>query len=256
MLHCSHAYTQPAADLNGAAAEPESITVLSPIVLLVVGECGDGKSTLINNLRDPKSSEEAKFGRDVGGVTKKLTKYKGKPINGKLVELIDTPGVGDKTVSISALISQIESELGGNSSVDGVLVTSKASNSRVGLGAQILQLIVEKGIVGGEEKWENIILVGTMSDKADQEDTDHFLEEVKCDYFKGAKDTTTAKCVLTTNKGDDCVTSLTNAIEQLPNAKVRYKAPDAADMGDAIAEKVPCHKLYSLQLRAQTGAHH
>jgi len=47
---------------------------------LVVGECGDGKSTLINALRDPDRSGEASAGLKSRGVTKEITAYVGMPI--------------------------------------------------------------------------------------------------------------------------------------------------------------------------------
>ena len=37
------------------------------INLLVVGECGDGKSTLIDNLRDPNKSEQPICGKNARG---------------------------------------------------------------------------------------------------------------------------------------------------------------------------------------------
>ena len=45
--------------------------------LLVVGEVGDGKSTLVNALRDPARSSPADSGRGARGITKTITTYAG-----------------------------------------------------------------------------------------------------------------------------------------------------------------------------------
>jgi hypothetical protein len=54
-----------------------------------------GKSSLINALR-ADDEREAEAGRRTGGVTKSITEYRGKTINGQPLLLLDTPGVGDE----------------------------------------------------------------------------------------------------------------------------------------------------------------
>ena len=44
--------------------------------------------------------------------------------------------------------------------IDGVIVTTPVPDGRVKLGAQVVKLLVEHGFVG-EEKWRNVMLVGT-----------------------------------------------------------------------------------------------
>ena len=120
--------------------------------LLVVGEVGDGKSTLINALRDPALSRTpADAGRGARGITKTIRKYPGLPINGQRIELIDTPGVGDMDITPTKLISLLEAELGAHNKstqIDGLLVTSPVPDGRVKLGAQVVKRIVEKGFLG------------------------------------------------------------------------------------------------------------
>merc|ERR1712232_1011031 len=63
-----------------------------PMNILVWGEAGDGKSTLINKLA---GSEGAKVGKNPNGVTKELTPYFA-TIHGEVpVYLWDMPGAGD-----------------------------------------------------------------------------------------------------------------------------------------------------------------
>ena len=103
-----------------------------PIVLLVVGECGDGKSTMVNALRDCEQSSEAKTGKAARGVTKSITGYTCRPINGRPVLVLDTPGIGDLDVAAASLLSLLEERLNGGADaapIDGVLVTTPTSDA-------------------------------------------------------------------------------------------------------------------------------
>ena len=66
-----------------------------------------GKSSLINALR-ADDEREAEAGRRTGGVTKSITEYRGKTINGQPLLLLDTPGVGDEDVTPTKLVALIE----------------------------------------------------------------------------------------------------------------------------------------------------
>jgi predicted GTPase len=198
--------------------------------LLIVGEVGDGKSTMINALRDPTRSGEAEAGRSARGVTKQIMSYVGLPINGHPVELLDTPGVGDKDVTPTKLISMLEARL--LPPIDGVLVTNPISDGRVKLGAQVVATIVDKGFVG-EEKWGNVILVGTKDDRAeDDEQRRFFREDIMREFFAHAPNAT-GTVVLTSRESYD---ELRSAIAALPHMAVHYHPPDATMMAAALAE--------------------
>ena len=158
----------------------------APKRILVIGEVGDGKSTLINALRDPLKSAEAKAGKAARGMTKVITEFAGKPIPGVGdVVYLDTPGIGDLDVPLKDLFVMFEAQLAGTvGKVDGVLVTHRC-RTRASSWARRSQFLVSKGFVGGDEKWRNII-VGTKADKADNDDRACFRNEVVPELFSGA----------------------------------------------------------------------
>ena len=73
-----HGVTRSAAALE--AVDDKKVTPSSrPRRILVVGEVGDGKSTLINALRDPEKSDEAKAGKKARGVFKQISEFSASP---------------------------------------------------------------------------------------------------------------------------------------------------------------------------------
>eukprot|EP00931_Biecheleriopsis_adriatica_P102247 TRINITY_DN7723_c0_g1_i3.p1 TRINITY_DN7723_c0_g1~~TRINITY_DN7723_c0_g1_i3.p1 ORF type:complete len:585 (-),score=192.27 TRINITY_DN7723_c0_g1_i3:566-2320(-) len=211
--------------------------------LLVVGEAGDGKSTLIKNLKLPEE-KEPRTGRSVQGVTKQLGIYRARPLDdGTPVVLLDTPGIGDHDVTPMKLIAMIEEVLkaegfqeqtGGG--LDGILVTSPTPKDRFGLGGQVVKILVDKGFVG-EKKWDSVILVGTKHDRAQEEEIALFVEEMVPLFFKEND-----------GKGRYSFTSLQEsskvlkAILSLPNMKVSYEPPAPEEFANAVADTMGMDK--------------
>lgn len=74
--------------------------------ILLIGMMGVGKSTLINSLFNEETAKPAGFEK-MQGETKTIKKYS-KLINGKVINLFDTPGFGDQDVDIYSLSEQIQ----------------------------------------------------------------------------------------------------------------------------------------------------
>ena len=62
-----------------------------PFRIAILGACGNGKSTLTNNILGKEVSEVGDFAE---GVTKTIKRYYGE-LHGREIEVIDLPGFGD-----------------------------------------------------------------------------------------------------------------------------------------------------------------
>ena len=206
----------------------------SACVLLIIGECGDGKSTLVNALRDPARSEGAKAGLATRGVTKDIRVFEGKPIKGRAIQIMDTPGIGDQDVTPLSLVAMIEAKLSDHPiPISGVIVTTPATDGRIKLGAQVVQMLVEHGFVG-EHKWDSIILVGTKSDRANEDEKAFFRNNVVKDFFGKAPPGTSPKFALTTKED---VSQLVTQIGSLPGVPIDYVQPETTIFAQALAAK-------------------
>ena len=103
-----------------------------PMNLMVIGECGDGKSSLISELTIGEDKPEA--GRRPQGVTKDMKSFR-TMIGGQHVNLIDTPGVGDSDIKPTEICVQIDNFFS-KFPVHGVLLCSSISKNRITQGAR------------------------------------------------------------------------------------------------------------------------
>jgi len=211
-----------------------------PLIFLIVGEAGDGKSSLNNILTE---STGAATGKDPSGVTKTLTEYQCKrKIHGKPVIIIDSPGVGDEDVTPAMLLALIEEKLhlgdGGDVQLDGVIVTTPATSDRVKMGAQVVKILVEKGLVGGDEKWKNVVLVGTKADKADEDEFKFFQNKLVPHFFDQTAEKTGPTAFTTKTSAEE----LWKVLELLPATKVEYTPPGADVLAGSLAAKMGLDK--------------
>merc|ERR1719199_2059861 len=136
--------------------------------IIIWGETGEGKSTLINLL---VGSKVAEAGKTSAGVTKDIKSYD-VVMNGSPIRLWDLPGAGDKDVPAYRTMEGLAVAFK-EQKVDGLLLLS--SGQVRGLGVQLVAKMMELSFTN-KDKWASVALVGTKNDKYD---TDDFQGDVK-----------------------------------------------------------------------------
>jgi hypothetical protein len=171
-------------------------------------------------------------------MTKEITEYKGRPIDGIEVVYLDTPGVGYSTVPLSMLYAMLEKQLAGRETkIDGVLVATPVDCGPIKLGAQVVKFLVSKGFEGGE-KWKNVVLVGTKNDKADDGDRQVWPQFVEALFDEAPGKT--GPNVLVDWKG---YKPLEKVIASLSNAPIKYVPPTEAQVRAGLGRTFVSDKM-------------
>jgi len=130
----------------------------------VCGEVGQGKSTFVNSFLNGSFS---KTGDELSGVTKTIEKFFGKflPL-GLDVKMYDMPGFGDQDITSKQLIKMWEKELKGEK-FDCICFVFRIDSNRITSFTTMMLQVVDYLIEGGDNKWDNVILVFTHCDKVE-----------------------------------------------------------------------------------------
>lgn len=160
-----------------------------PVKCLILGRTGVGKSALINKLRGERIAESSD---NVNGVTKQISHYsfdlKFEGVERK-IELVDTSGIGDPTVSFEDMVASLVCPKTGvlGEWFDLVLILEKDINRvehPVRKALQVLDVCTEPS---GRSPWHNTILVGSQADgwqwEDDEENDVDALAKFHNDWF-------------------------------------------------------------------------
>lgn len=131
---------------------------------LIVGEAGDGKSSLVNALC---GRDVSVVGNAAEGVTKAVQFF---PSSCKRYLLVDTPGIGDMDIQPATLIAMLEDALK-SVEIHGVIICSK-NYTRISLGAGLVAKIVNLVFLN-EDKWRSVVFTWTHSDQVSKKETDN-----------------------------------------------------------------------------------
>ena len=173
-------------------------------VVLVIGETGNGKSSLINTMRGLDSlkkygvAEVAGSAGNPDGTTKEMGAYLCREdlVPGFRVTIYDSPGVGDGTTPKARLLAMYKDTFD-ERGIDAVIVCSEVGRNW-GDALRITVDLLHSGLVqtnsdhkqSGNEgyKWKNVVLVGTKADKEDWDDEtlDEWKEKNSVKFFDNA----------------------------------------------------------------------
>jgi len=236
-----------------------------PVTLLIMGECDDSKSMLINGLRDPDCSAETLCLGPPTGASQDLVLYRCRGLEGGMpLILIDTPRMaphpaGDGAVTPIALIAMLESLLTRDAvpgGIHGIIMTTPISDCRIKLGAQAMQIIVDMGLISnaaGGDKHGNVILVGTR-DRPDADEDGKFMEGTRGnksipELFFTRADPPGSGCIVMVHQGD--CKPLLEAIQRLPAAVMEHLGA----MRDSVAQQNAKHQALRKSMIEARGTH-
>ncbi|KAF2833840.1 hypothetical protein CC86DRAFT_277603, partial [Ophiobolus disseminans] len=166
---------------------PTLPTTSSPTdpIIAVVGATGAGKSSFIEMLggRDASGNKPG-VGHNLESCTRNVTWYHAS-VDAQSVQLLDTPGFDDTTLSDSEVLEAISLELAriykGSRSLNGLIYLYDVSRPRFG-GQSSKNLMLFQQLVG-DESLKNVVLVTTHWKQSDAQQLER-QDELKTKYWK------------------------------------------------------------------------
>eukprot|EP00494_Astrolonche_serrata_P026709 UN26972 len=152
------------------------------IKVLIVGEVGMGKSTLVYNL-DCNKDKKTIDGIAAEGVTKEFKPYKNCNLTGVPGSgiVLDTPGIGDDDVPPFKWIAMCEKAV---DQADYIGVCCNENHPRITLGSKVMAFLMKEGVVShnGKKRLEDsIFIIETMGQtgKKDRKKSQKGMDNVR-----------------------------------------------------------------------------
>lgn len=130
---------------------------VSERVIVVVGDAGTGKSTLINGMLGTRSST----GAAAAGVTKRV-EWHTKTIDGVPLKVYDTPGIGDADIKLHDFVKMFNDTFA-EKVIHELVFTVSLLNPRVSIGQQVLVALLSKYAHQGNP-FSHLLVIGTFAD--------------------------------------------------------------------------------------------
>jgi hypothetical protein len=197
---------------------------LSIPTFIIIGAAGDGKSSLVEKLmpEEEGAQERPEIGKMPEGVTKDIRPF-AISCNGEEMILLDTMGIGDMDKGISQLIAGVRSVLENvdkvhGAKIDGIIVTSPAASARLGMACQIVQKIIDHGLLkesAGISPWKRVLICGTQRDRCDEEDISHFKTVTGKHFFEGKVEPAEWQVTTCSTKQEDGMNDLMQCMQSM-----------------------------------------
>ena len=168
--------------------------------IIVWGEAGVGKSTLINDLLGHRAAAVGD-GSSAAGVTKALTGYLGN-VNGIPVKLWDMPGHGDHDISPWEVLTVLALTFR-DLKVDGILILTK-DKLRVNTGPRMVAKLLDMSFTASD-KWSAMALIGTMAESWTQREKTNFGSTVLASFNAKVQGNVTRVAVTSTQSRQDVI---------------------------------------------------